>query len=215
MRTEPIMTRATLAALAALASLALSAAPARAQHANHGHGQHSDVGGHHVTSLLGASLRTVNEMFSRSGDAVVFRSARIGCAVRGAEQAFRDSVAGQPQTPEQRRVFELLAVDAGTPAPDAVAAALAHGAAPDSPLGMAAKGLADALSGLMRDRGACSQERAEYPEAPQWQQAIDAFENYVRHAPDSAFSPPAAELLAIHQALESVIAGALRRPDAH
>jgi hypothetical protein len=210
MRTDPAMTRATLAALTALASLALAATPARAQHGHHGN--HSDHSGHYSTGSWG--MRSVNEMFSRSGDAVVFRSARIGCAVRGAEQAFRDSVAGQPQTPEQRRVFDLLAVDSGPPAPDAVAAALAHGAAPDSPLGMAAKRLADALSGLMRDRGACSQERAEYPEAPQWRQAIDAFEDYVRHAPDSAFSPPAAELLAIHQALQSVIEGALRRPDA-
>jgi hypothetical protein len=181
-------------------------------------GNQSDISGPVVTgsgavggSFLGAGLRSENEMFGRAGKEVVFRNARIGCAVRGAEAAYRDSAARQPQTPAQRRVFDLLAVNAGTPSADAVAAALAHGAAAGSPLGMAARRLADALNGLMRDRGGCAQARQEYTEAPQWREAIDAFQRYVADAPASAFSPPAPELLAIHAALQRVVEEALRR----
>jgi hypothetical protein len=206
------MTRATLAALAALATLAL-AAPARAQGSSPGHSHRSDHTGHYVTGSWG--MRSVNELFSRSDNGVVFRTAKIGCSLRGAEQAYRDSVAGQPQTAEQRRVLDLLAIDAGTPSADAVAAALAHGADPGSPLGQASRRLADALNGLMRDLGACPQERGEYPEAAQWQAAVQAFQDYVNGAPDSAFSPPAAELLAIHDALRSVIERTLAHPAAH
>ena len=212
MRTEKTMTRATLAALAALATLALAAAPARAQGSSPGHSHRSDHTGHHNTGSWG--MRSVNEMFSQRGNDVVFRNSRIGCALRGAERAYRDSVATQPQTPAERRVLELLAIDAGSPPVDAVAAALAHGADPGSPLGQAARRLADALNGLMRDRGGCSDSRQEYPEAPQWDAAIDAFQDYVKDAPDSAFSPPAPELLAIHQALQSVVERTLSRPHA-
>ncbi|HEV7589100.1 MAG TPA: hypothetical protein VGO40_13380 [Longimicrobium sp.] len=211
------MTRATRSTLAALAVLALAAAPAGAQTGNQ-----SDITGPVITgsgpaggSFLGAGLRSENELFGRAADAVVFRNARIGCAVRGAEAAYRDSVAREPQTPAQRRVLDLLAVNADRPAADpvaaAVAAALAHGADPGSPLGMAARRLADALDGLMRDRGGCAQARQEYTEAPQWREAIDAFQHYVHDAPDSAFSPPAPELLAIHAALQRVVEEALRR----
>jgi len=199
------MTRATLAALAALASLALAAAPARAQHGNH-----SDHSGHYSSGVWG--MRSVNELFSRTGNDVVFRSARMGCAVRGAERDYRDSVATQPQTPAQRRVLDLLAINAGTPSADAVAAALARGADAGSPLGQAARRLADALSGLMRDLGGCPRERDEFPEAEQWRQAIKAFQDYVHDAPDSAFSPPAPELVAIHAALQSVVTRALSKP---
>jgi hypothetical protein len=195
------MTRATLTALAALATLALAAAPARAQGNSHGH--RSDHTGHHNTGSWG--MRSVNELFARSGTGVVFRTAKLACALRGAERAYRDSVAAQPQTAAQRRVLDLLAINAGTPSADAVAAALAHGADAGSPLGQAARRLADALSGLMRDRGGCGDSREDYPEAPQWEEAVEAFQDYVRDAPDSAFSPPAPELLEIHQALLSVI----------
>jgi hypothetical protein len=214
MPTELRMTRATLSTLTALAVLALAAAPACAQTGNL-----SDVSGPVITgsgpaggSFLGAGLRSENEMFGRAGDLVVFRNAGIGCALRGAEAAYRDSVAGQPQTAAQRRVLDLLAVNAGTPSADAVAAALAHGADAGSPLGMAARRLADALNGLMRDQGGCSQSREDYTEAPQWQEAIEAFQHYIHDAPDAAFSPPAPELLAIHAALQRMVVGALRRP---
>lgn len=205
MRTEQTMTRATLAALAALASLALAATPARAQHGNH-----SDHSGHYSTGSWG--MRSVNELFSRSGHGVVFRDARIGCAVREAVRIYRDSVARQPQTPAERRVLDLLAINAGPPPVDAVAAALAHGANPGSPLGRAARRLAEALNGLMRDRLGCPEDRDEYPEATQWEEAVKAFQDYVHDAPDSAFSPPAPELLVIHDALESVVERALARP---
>jgi hypothetical protein len=197
------MTRATLAALAALASLALAAAPARAQHGNQ-----SDNGGHYSNGTWG--MRSVNEMFSRTGNDVVFRSARVGCEVRAADRAYRDSLGALPQTPAERRVLELLAIDTGTPPVDAVAAALAHGADAGSPLGRAARRLADALSGLMRDRPGCPRERDEYEESEQWKEALNAFQDYVQGAPDSAFSPPAPELVAIHAALQSVITHVLK-----
>jgi len=205
------MTRATFAALAALASLALAGAPASAQRGGH-HGNHSDHSGHHSTGSFG--MRSENEMFGRNGDAVVFRNARIGCALRGAEQAYRDSVANLPLTPSQERVLTLLGAHAGTPSADAVAAALARGSDPASPLGQAARALADALSGLMRDRGGCSSSREAYDEAGQWQQAIEAFKQYVKNAPDEALSPPAPELIAIHDALQAVIDAALGNPGA-
>jgi hypothetical protein len=208
MRTVPIMTRATLAALAALASLAL-AAPARAQTGNQ-----SDVSGPYSNGPFNGGLRLENEMFSRVGNEVVFRTARTGCALRGAEQAYRDSVAPLPHTPAEQRVLDLLAVTAGTPPTDAVAAALARGADPASPLGQAARRLADALTGLMQNRGGCGDSRDDYPEAPQWEEALKAYNDYVRGAPDSALSPPAPELLAIHDALQSVVTRALRNPNA-
>jgi len=69
------------------------------------------------------------------------------------------------------------------------------------------------LDGLMRDLGGCVPAREQYTEAPQWEEAIQAFNDYIHHAPDSAFSPPAPELIAIHEALQSVVTHALSRPD--
>jgi hypothetical protein len=204
----------TRSLLAALAALAL-AAPVRAQVGNE-----TDIGfpgpisgsGAFGGSFLGAGLRTVNELFAHTSDGVVFRTPRVGCALRGAEQAYRDSMANVAQTAAQQRVLELLAINAGTPAPDAVAAALARGAAPDSPLGRVAHTLAQALSGLMRNQGGCGASREEYPEAPQWEAAIAAYKQYIHDAPDAALSPPAPELLAIHDALQRVIGTTLADP---
>jgi len=210
------MTRATRISLSALAALVAAAAPLAAQIGNG-----TDVSGPILTgsgpsggSFLGAGLRSENEMFSRANDAVVFRNARIGCAVRGAANAWRDSVAVLSRAPAEQRVFDLVTAAEGSPGADAVAAALARGSAPDSPLGGAARRLADAMRGLLRNRGGCSQNRQDYPEAPQWQAAIEAFKAYVHDAPDSAFSPPAPELVAIHAALQAVVENALRRGDA-
>jgi hypothetical protein len=204
------MTRSTLAVLAALA---LSSLPAGAQTGNQSESSGPVITGSGPAggSFLGAGLRSENEMFNRVGDAVVFRNARIGCGVRNAERAYRDSVAARPLTPAQRRVLDLLAITAGPPSVEAVATALTHGADPASPLGVAAHRLAAALDGLMRERGGCTPARQDYAEAPQWQEAIAAFQDYVSNAPDSAFSPPAPELLAIHAALQRVVEGALQR----
>jgi len=207
MRTVPVMTRATLAALAALASLAL-AAPARAQTGNQ-----SDISGPYSSGAF-TGMRLENQLFSRAGSTVVFRTPRTGCALRGAEEAYRDSVLPLPRTQAEQRVLDLLAVTAGAPPTDAVAAALARGADPSSALGRAARRLADALTGLMRNRGACGDSRDDYPEAPQWEEALKAYNDYVRGAPDSAFSPPTPELLAIHGALQDVVTRALRNPRA-
>jgi hypothetical protein len=210
------MMRAMRFTLAAAALLALAASPAAAQQVGN-----TDASGPILTgsgsaggSYLGAGLRSENELFGRLGDDVVFRNARIGCAVRGAVNAWRDSVARETHTPAEQRVFDLLIANEGSPGADAVAAALARGADGGSPLGTLARRLANALGGLMKDRGGCAESRQEYTEAPQWQEAIEAFKAYVRDAPDSAFAPPAPELIAIHAALQSVVSGALRQRDA-
>lgn len=199
-----------------LAAALLAAAPAAAQTGNQ-----SDISGPNVTgsgapggSFLGAGLRTENEMFGRAGDRVVFRTPAVGCALRGAERAWRDSVNATTPTVAEDRVQTLLGARTGSPDVDAIARALAHGSSPDSPLGRAANALANALNGLMRDRGGCSGDRQAYDEAPQWQEAIRAFNEYVHGAPDSAFSPPAPELIAIHEALQSVVFHTLANPDA-
>jgi hypothetical protein len=201
--------------LAAAAAIA-AAAPARAQIGNQ-----SDTSGPIPTgsgpaggSFLGPGLRTENEMFARTGNQVTFRNARTGCALRTAERSYRDSVAAVTPTPSEMRVQTLLGARDGAADPNAVATALAHGASPDSPLGRAAQSLANALNGLMRDRGGCADTREAYDEAPQWQDAVRAFNDYLRTAPDDAFSPPAPELVAIHDALQSVVYHTLRNPNA-
>jgi hypothetical protein len=135
----------------------------------------------------------------------VFRNAATGCAIRTARRLFGDSVAMAPRTAAQLRVQTLLGLVQGTPETDAVATALAKGAAPASPFGQSARALANSLLLLMATPCTCSDDRDAYTEAPQWQQAIRAFNHYVRTAPDSAFAPPAPELVAIHDALQNVI----------
>ena len=212
------MTRATRSILTAAALLAVAASPAAAQQVGN-----TDVSGPIITgsgpaggSYLGAGLRSENELFGRLGDDVVFRNARIGCAVRVAVNRWRDSVANLPKTPAEQRVFALLVAPEGSAGAEvaAVAAPLAHRADPTSTLGMMAQRLALSLAGLMRDRGGCPESRRDYPEAPQWQEAIAAFKLYVHDAPDSAFAPPAPELIAIHAALQSAVTGALSQRDA-
>jgi hypothetical protein len=206
--------RTHLIRIALPAALLLAAAPARAQVGNGTDAGFPPFGGAASGSYLGPGLRTENEMFARAGDDVVFRNARTGCALRLAERTYRDSVASAPRTPSQARVQTLLGLIPGTPDVAAVAAALAHGAPAGSPLERAATTLANALNGLMRDRGACPDTREGYDEAPQWQDAIRAFNDYMRVVPDAALSPPPPELIAIHEALQTVIYGTLRPPRA-
>lgn len=198
--------RTSIFRLAVTAAVLLAAAPARAQIGNQ-----SDVGPPVISmggegSFLGPGLRTENEMFARINDAdVVFRNAATGCAVRTARRLFGDSVATAPRTAAQLRVQTLLGLVQGTPETGAVATALAKGADPASPFGQSARALANSLLGLMATPCICSDDRDDYTEAPKWQEAIRAFNHYVRTAPDSAFSPPAPELVAIHDALQTVI----------
>jgi hypothetical protein len=189
------------------AALLLAAAPARAQVGNQSDVPPTGPASGAAGSYLGPGLRTENEMFARDrgGELTVFRNAATGCALRAAERLYRDSLAAAPRTPAQARVQTLLGLLPGTPDPEAVAAALAHGAEPTSPLGRAASALAMALNGLMRDLGPCADRREAYTEAPQWQEAIRAFNAYIHTAPDAAFSPPAPELVAIHEALQTVV----------
>jgi hypothetical protein len=193
----------TLAVSAAAALLA--AAPAAAQSGNLSNITFPNItgSGPNGGSFLGAGLRTVNEMFAVGrNDAVEFRNGRVGCAARGAARAYRDSVAQVPRSQAQARVDALLI---GSTGPEAVAAALSHGADAGSPLGRLSRALADALNGMLRPREGCGGAVGDYPEAEQWERAIRAFNDYVKGAPDQAFSPPAPELLAVHQALNFVV----------
>lgn len=210
------MTRATLSTLAALAALALAAAPAAAQS-----GTGSNTTGPIITgsgpaggSYQGAGLRSENELFGRARQATVFRNAALGCAARATARSFVDSLAGRSETLARARVRTLMGIYEGTPPLDEVAAALAHGAAPSSPLGVASRRLAVAVDGLLRNRCGCPGSREEYPEAPQWQEALRAFNAYVHDAPAEALAPPAPELLAIHEVLFTVVKGTLRLADA-
>jgi|GEM_PF-1659416 len=215
MRKDPIMARIRLLPFLAAAALAAGALPAAAQTGNQSDIPITPISAAGGGSYLGPGLRTDNEMFTRtSGGNTFFRNAGIGCQVRTAEQAWRDSVAAAPRTPSEARVQILLGAIPGPPQVDAVAAALAHGADPASPTGRAARALAEALDGLYVDRCGCVERREEYVEAKPWQEAIRAFNEYVRVAPESAFAPPAPELVAIHAALQRVIFAALHRPRA-
>jgi len=202
--------RTQLIRLALPAALLLAAVPARAQLGNQSDPPPSGFGGAGGGSFLGPGLRTENELFSRVGRDVFFRDGRLGCALRTAESAYRDSVERASRTPSQARVVALLVAIPGTGDVAGMATALAHGADPASPFGQASTALARSLEGLMRTRCGCVEKREGYDEAPQWQEAIRAFNEYLRIAPNSAFSPPAPELVAIHDALQRVVHGALR-----
>jgi hypothetical protein len=212
MAKDPIMARIRLLPLLAAAALLAGALPAAAQSGNQSDIPITPISGAGGGSYLGPGLRTDNEMFTRtSGGHTFFRSAGMGCQLRTAEQAWRDSVAAAPRTPSEMRVQILLGALPGPPQVDTVAVALAHGAAPASPTGRAARALAEALDGLLVNRCGCVERREEYVEAKPWQDAIRAFNDYVRIAPESAFSPPAPELVAIHAALQQVIFATLHR----
>ena len=154
------------------AAVVVATTPARAQIGNQSDPGPPVISTAGAGSYLGPGLRTQNDMFVGSGDEILFRNAAIGCAVRNAERAFGDSVVTAPRTAAQLRVQTLLGLVEGAPDAPAVAAALAKGADPASPLGQASRSLADALAGLMRNRCACADNRDQYTEAPQWREAI-------------------------------------------
>lgn len=193
------------------AALVLAAVPARAQSGNQSDIPPTIGGGAGGGSFLGPGMRTENELFADLGRRTVFRSARLGCALRTAESAYGDSVRSTPRTPAELAVFTLLGVLPGIADQTAVEVALAHGAAPGSEPGRAAARLAAALNGLMRPQCGCVEKRDEYVEAPQWKEALRAYNAYLRVAPDGFFAPPAPELIAIHTALQHVVYGTLEK----
>lgn len=209
---RPMITRRT-AALAVAATLA-AAAPVLAQSGNQ-----SDVPGPNPTgsgaaggSYQGAGMRLQNELFDQANGHTIFRTAHLGCLLRSAEKVYDDSLARTSTPPSVRRVETLMRSAPSTRSPalaDSVAAALARGAAPGSVLDLHARALAAAVDGVMQDRCGCVGDRDGYVEAPQWQRALAAFEDYVHTAPDSALSPPAPELVAIRDALQTVVDRAL------
>jgi hypothetical protein len=131
--------------------------------------------------------------------------------VRNAERDFRESLASKQLSPGEEQAYAVMGARPGTGSQSALAAVLGRGADAGSPFGQAAQALSKAVDGLLKDLGGCSDDRKSYGEAGQWQEAIHAFNEYVRTAPDAAFSPPPAALIAIHDALQRVVDGALGR----
>lgn len=211
---------------AALLALAL-ALPAAAQSGNG-----SDGTGPNVTGSV-PETRMASPMFAADLAArTEFRNRDLGCRLRQAEDAQHDSL--QALFAQADRDPSLAAHDPGLAAKRQVERLLyGPGGGDGQPLGEAATGVANALArrrggnlvdqaeralaraleGLMRNRGGCSQSRSEYTEAPQWKEAIRAYNDYVRSAPDEVFAREPGELQAIHDALVRVIDTALgRRP---
>lgn len=177
-------------------------------------GNQSDIGFPSVTgsgalgaNMSGPGLRGVNELFARDSRATRFRNATVGCSVRTAARAYRDSVAGVPRDPRSAAVDALLA---GSPSADAaaVAAALSRGAPAAAG---ETRALADALHGLYDPRTGCPDDAREFAEAPRWEEAIRMYRELLAALPDEALAPPAPELLAVHGALQSVLVRSTRR----
>ena len=210
---------------AALLALAL-ALPAGAQSGNG-----SDATGPNVTGSVPDTHMT-NSMFADLPTRTEFRNRDLACRLRQAEDAQHDSL--QSLFAQADRDPSLAARDPALAAKRQVEALLyGPGAGDGQALGPAATAVADALArrrgggfvdqagrtlarlldGLMRNRGGCSQRRSDYDEAEQWKDAIRAFNDYVRSAPDEVFAREPGELTAIHDALLRVIDTALgRRP---
>ena len=177
-------------------------------------GNQSDIGFPNTTgsgatggSFAGPGLRVMNELFARDRSGTRFRSPGVGCAVRTAARAYADSVAAAPRASRSPAVDALLA---GSPSADpaAVAAALSRGAPRAQE---EARRLADALRGLYDPPTGCPDHAREFPEAGRWEEAIRAYRALLRALPDEALAPPAAELVAVHEALDGVLRKSTRR----
>ncbi|HEX2202134.1 MAG TPA: hypothetical protein VHG91_02495 [Longimicrobium sp.] len=209
MTTTPSLRRLA-AALAAAAALLLPAA-AGAQTGNQtDNGFPLPIGGSGAIggSYLGPGLRTENELFQRLRGDVRFRDTSIGCAVRGATEAYADS-ASRVDCGEAARLVNLV-IGVGTEGRTSslaaqLADAISRGADPRSEVGRAARALADALTNLFRRRGGCAADIYAYTEAEDWYEALRAYNRFVAVAPDSVLSPPSEELLVIHAALHRVV----------
>lgn len=140
------------------------------------------------------------------------------CAVGNAIELYRDSLEGAPRDDSvkvaaERRVMELLTTaDSSTAAPAvrAVADALRGPYEPGSRVGRAAQRVAEALLGLLQPRGGCAvgdDERREMGrrEASRWMRALRAYSDFIEFAPPGLLAPPPPELVALHDALESVL----------
>ncbi|HYW09716.1 MAG TPA: hypothetical protein VE913_22320, partial [Longimicrobium sp.] len=90
-------------------------------------GNQSDIGFPIITgsgavggNMSGPGLRAGNALFARDSRSTRFRNATVGCSVRTAARAYRDSVAGVPRDPRSAAVDALLA---GSPSADPAAVA--------------------------------------------------------------------------------------------
>lgn len=192
---------------------ALLAAPAAAQQGNQ-----SNISGPNITdsgaasgSFLGGGVRAENEMFARMGERVVFRDGGIGCASREGARAYADSVRRAPLDEAQALVFAVMTSRQDDDPRTAELARRLTGPAGDFRVENTASALAQALEGLLEVPEGCPEDRDDYAEAPQWEEAIRAMNDLVELAPDDYFAPPPCELIAAHDALWSLVGRALDR----
>jgi hypothetical protein len=214
-----IMRIALLAAAAAL----LAAAPAAAQPTR------SDMTGPGLAGsgvagvgYHGAAFRQIeNALFRRAEGRVVFRSPAIACRVmaRASLEAveLRDGGLRPPrrwanaapfQPQAQADVGALLTEHGtGTPAARRVLAAL-RGGMPGEP-GDEPEQLVAALAGLFREGDGVCPARNRWVAGERWAAALQAYEHFVREAPDASLDPISPELAIIGVVLRDLVDAAL------
>jgi hypothetical protein len=209
-----IMRIALLAAAAALLAAAPAAAqPTRSDMTGPGFAGSGVAGvGYH-----GAAFRDIdNALFRRAEGRVVFRNGAIACrvAARAALEAIelRDGRLRPPRRWENAAPFQpqaqadvaalLTQEGTGTPAARRVLAAL-RGGMPGEP-GDEPEQLVAALAGLFRERVVCpAPER--WVAGERWAAALQAYEHFVREAPDASLDPISPELAVIGVVLRDLV----------
>jgi hypothetical protein len=213
-----IMRMALFAAAAAL----LAAVPAAAQ-PNRSDMTGPAVAGSGVAGVgyHGAAFRHIeNAVFRRAEGRVVFRSPAIACRVmaRAALETveLRDGGLRPPRgwqnaapfAPQAQADVAALLTEEGTATPAArrVLAAL-RGGMPGEP-GDEPEQLVAALAGLFRERPVCP-ARERWVAGERWAAALQAYEHFVREAPDASLDPISPELAIIGVVLRDLVDAAL------
>ena len=214
-----IMRIALFAAAAALLAAAPAAAqPTRSDMTGSGlAGSGVAGGGYH-----GAAFRQIeNALFRRAEGRVVFRSPAIACRVmaRAAAEAveLRDGRLRPPRRWENAAPFQpqaqadvaALLTEEGTATPAArrVLAAL-RGGVPGEP-GDEPEQLVAALAGLFRESDRVCPARNRWVAGERWAAALQAYEYFVREAPDASVDPISPELAIIGVVLRDLVDAAL------
>ena len=215
-----IMRIALLAAAAAL----LAAVPAAAQRGGRSDMTGPGLAGSGVAGVgyHGAAFRDIeNALFRRAEGRVVFRSPAIACRVMARASAeaveLRDGSLHPPRRWENAAPFQpqaqadvaglLTEQGTATHAARRVLAAL-RGGMPGEP-GDEPEQLVAALAGLFREgEGACP-ARDRWVAGERWAAALQAYEYFVREAPDASLDPISPELAIIGVVLRDLVDAAV------
>jgi hypothetical protein len=210
------------AAAALLAAVPAAAQPNRSDMTGPGFAGSGVAGvGYH-----GAAFRDIdNALFRRAEGRVVFRSPAIACrvAARAALEAveLRDGRLRPPRRWENAAPFQpqaqadvaalLTEEGTGTPAARRVLAAL-RGGVPGEP-GDEPEQLVAALAGLFREGdGLVCPARERWVAGERWAAALQAYEFFVREAPDASLDPISPELAIIGVVLRDLVDAGLAAP---